>query len=281
MNSNLKNNFLGFFIASILSFGALGKTEVSKHETKTAKQQTEVHGTTDQKTSSSKDGWAAIQEIQAGNRRFVEGRLNNSNQDKSTREKLASGQQPPVIVLSCSDSRVPPEKVFDQGLGQVFTVRLAGHVLNAEAIASIEYAIEHLGAKALVVMGHDSCGAVKAALTTPDGKSAGSPSLDSLIAKIKPGISAFKNISPDDKTLEGPVKANVTATVKELIKKSKIVREALELNHLLLAQGIYHLASGEVEFWSLGQPVVIFNDSKAASRGKKSRSAASGEEDDK
>ena len=280
MNSNFKKNLSIFFILWIFSFVALGKTPPGKHESKSATQQSDVHSTHEQKNSSSKEGWTAIQEIQAGNKRFIEGRLNNSNQDKLIREKLASGQQPPVIVLSCSDSRVPPEKVFDQGLGQIFTVRLAGHVLNAEAIASIEYAVEHLGAKALVVMGHDSCGAVKAALTTPNGKSAGSPSLDSLISKIKPGISAFKNISPDDKTIEGPVKANVTATVKELIKKSKIVREALELNHLLLAQGIYHLASGEVEFWSLGQPVVIFESSKSASQGKKNRSVSSDDEDD-
>lgn len=232
------------------------------------------------KTSTAKEAWAAIQEIQSGNKRFVEGRLNNSNQDKATREKLVSGQQPPVIVLSCSDSRVPPEKIFDQGLGQIFTIRIAGHVLNAEAIASIEYAVEHLGAKALVVMGHDSCGAVKAALTTPNGKSAGSPSLDQLIAKIKPGIAAFKNISSDDKTLEGPVKANVTATVKELIKKSKIVRQAFEANHLTLAQGIYHLASGEVEFWSLGQPVVIFEQAKSITNSKRNRNVSSDEDDE-
>lgn len=228
----------------------------------------------EKKTTDSKDGWAAIKEIQAGNKRFIEGQPNNANQDKPTRERLATGQQPPVIVLSCSDSRVPPEKVFDQGLGQIFTIRLAGHTITADSIASIEYAIEHLGSKVLVVMGHDSCGAVKAALTTPPGKSAGSPSLDSLIAKIRPGIASFK-VSPNDKTLEGPVKANVTAAVKELVKKSNIVREALESNELLLAQAIYHLASGEVEFWSLGQPIVILEAAKPASSSKKSTSTFS------
>lgn len=283
MKTKFNSNLLALLVTAALSLGSIGafaKTEKSKQENKASSPKADAHGQALESKDSTKEAWAAIQEIQAGNKRFVEGRLNNSNQDKATREKLASGQQPPIIVLSCSDSRVPPEKVFDQGLGQIFTVRLAGHVLNAEAIASIEYAVEHLGAKALVVMGHDSCGAVKAALTTPDGKSAGSPSLDSLIAKIKPGISAFKSISPDDKTIEGPVKANVTATVKELIKKSKIVREAFELNHLLLAQGIYHLASGEVEFWSLGQPIVFMDVSKSASRGKKNRSLSSEEDED-
>lgn len=278
----MKKHFYSIFLlALVFCLESFGKTESSSQEQKPANLKTEhtASSLVEKKESSAKEAWNAIQEIQSGNKRFVEGRPSNSNQDKATREKLANGQQPPVIVLSCSDSRVPPEKIFDQGLGQIFAVRLAGHVLNAEAIASIEYAVEHLHSKALVVMGHDSCGAVKAALTTPPGKSAGSASLDSLIAKIRPGIAAFKNISPDDKTLEGPVKANVLATVKELIKKSKIVREALEKNELLLAQGIYHLSSGEVEFWSLGQPVVIMVGSKSASNSNKSRSVASEEEE--
>lgn len=277
-----KNMYSVLILVLVFGLQSFGKTEHKSQDTKSTNSKHEQASghSAEKKESSTKEAWNAIQEIQAGNKRFVEGRLNNSNQDKATREKLANGQQPPVIVLSCSDSRVPPEKIFDQGLGQIFTVRLAGHALNAEAIASIEYAVEHLGSKVLVVMGHDSCGAVKAALTTPPGKSAGSASLDSLIAKIKPGIAAFKNISPDDKTLEGPVKANVTATVKDLIKKSKIIREALEQNHLLLGQGIYHLATGEVEFWSLGQPIVIMDGSKSTSSSKKNRYNASEDEED-
>lgn len=251
---------------------------VAKTESPKEKNSDSSSKSAEAKVDNSKEGWQALQEIQAGNKRFSEGRPNNSDQDKTTREKLATGQQPPVIVLSCSDSRVPPEKIFDQGLGKIFTVRLAGHVLNADAIASIEYAVEHLGSKALVIMGHDSCGAVKAALTTPNGKSTGSPNLDSLIAKIKPGISAFKTVSPDDKTIEGPVKANVTATVKDLVKRSKIIREAIENQKLLLAQGIYHLASGEVEFWSLGQPIIILDGKKSVYDERKNRSSASEEE---
>ncbi|OYZ12995.1 MAG: hypothetical protein B7Y39_18445 [Bdellovibrio sp. 28-41-41] len=199
-----------------------------------------------QTKGSLKDSWAALSEIQAGNKRFSEGKSTHAGQDSAIREKLAGGQQPPVIVVSCSDSRVPPEKIFDQGLGQVFTIRLAGHVLNSDAIASIEYALDHLGAKTLVIMGHDSCGAVKAALITLANTSTGSPHLDSLLSKIRPAVSAFKNISSEDKTIEGPVKANVTATVKDLVKRSKIVREFIENDRLLIAQGIYHLGSGLV-----------------------------------
>lgn len=273
MSSRMKILFCAVILG--MSLNAFSETEPTKPVVAApAKPQEHANVGHENKATDSKDAWAAIKELQAGNKRFIEGQPNNANQDKITRERLAAGQQPPVIVLSCSDSRVPPEKVLDQGLGQIFTVRLAGHIITADSIASIEYAIEHLGSKVLVVMGHESCGAVKAALTVPPGKSAGSPSLDSLIAKIRPGIAAFK-ISPNDKTLEGPVKANVTAAVKELVKKSKIVREALEANHLLLAQAIYHLASGEVEFWSLGQPIVILEASKPASSSKKGTNAFS------
>lgn len=166
-----------------------------------------------------------------------------------------------MIVLSCSDSRVPPEKIFDQGLGQIFAVRTVGHVLNSDAIASIEHAVENLKAKVLVVMGHDSCGAIKSALTITEGKSAGSANLDSLLSKIRPSVSKFRSVASDDKTLEGPVKAHVTSTLKDLLSRSKIVRDAVDNNQLVVAQGIYHLASGRVDFWSVGQPIVVIDKS--------------------
>lgn len=213
---------------------------------------------------SSQEQWDALASLQEGNKRFSEGRARHPLQSEEDRLKLADGQHPPVIVLSCSDSRVPPEMVFDQGLGQVFTVRVAGNVPNSDAIASIEYALEHLGSKVLVVMGHDSCGAVKAALTTPDGKSAGSPHLDGLLAKIRPSVSKFRSSAGEDKTLRLPVKSNVSAAVKELIRRSKIIRDFVETERLLIAQGIYHLATGKVDFWNVGQPVVVIEKEVAA-----------------
>src|SRR5262249_7515934 len=110
---------------------------------------------------SAKEAFAALEE---GNRRFVEGNLTVGTALKEKRKALIADQKPEAIVLSCSDSRVPPELVFDQGLGELFTVRAAGEALSTSTVASIEYAIEHLGTHLLVVLGHESCGAVRAAL---------------------------------------------------------------------------------------------------------------------
>ncbi|MGZ3699559.1 MAG: carbonic anhydrase, partial [Bdellovibrionota bacterium] len=125
---------------------------------------------------------ALLKELQAGNGRFASSHV-------ATRKTLALGQSPGTIVLSCSDSRVPPELVFDQGLGRLFTVRVAGNVLTPETVASIEYAVSHLGSRLLVVLGHESCGAVDAALKTPAGGDAGSPDLNQLIREIQHNLS--------------------------------------------------------------------------------------------
>lgn len=112
----------------------------------------------------------AFQSLKDGNQRFISGKPAACTNTPAKRARLTESQAPNAIVLSCSDSRVPPEQIFDQGLGKVFTVRVAGNVLNSDAIASIEYAISHLGSHLIVVLGHDSCGAVSAAVTTPPEK---------------------------------------------------------------------------------------------------------------
>ncbi len=189
----------------------------------------------------------SLEMLRQGNQRFVEGKMAAPRRDEKTRADLAGSQKPFAIVLSCSDSRVPPEVVFDQGLGDVFVVRTAGHVLDPGPIASIEYALEHLGARLIVVLGHESCGAVKAALTTPAGRSAGSVDLDRLVAKIKPYLSSFRPLSSDS-LMRGPVKANTAGVARELMKKSAIVREKLRLQDISLVTAIYGLSTGQVEF---------------------------------
>lgn len=189
----------------------------------------------------------AYQSLINGNERFVSGHAKHPAQDDETRKGLAGGQQPQTIILSCSDSRVAPEVIFDQGLGQVFVIRNAGHVPDSSAIASIEYAIEHLGSKLLVVMGHESCGAVKATLSTPVGKSAGSPDIDKLITAIRPNLMGL-SMSAEDKTIRGPVKANVEGAARDVFKKSAIVREAVKSKGFRIVQAVYELASGKVSF---------------------------------
>lgn len=182
-----------------------------------------------------------------GNSRFISGTPIHPQQDGTRRNELLAGQHPHTIVVSCSDSRVPPEIVFDAGLGDIFTVRTAGEVVDSAALASIEYAVEHLGAKTIVVMGHEYCGAVKAALTTPKGKTAGSPSLDALVAAIRPNIAGAHH-SEADKSLRSPVEANAKGIAAQLVRSSKIIHEAVAHHGVRIESAVYHLNSGSVEF---------------------------------
>lgn len=185
-----------------------------------------------------------------GNDRFVHGSLVHPAQDAARRAALTAGQKPSAIILSCSDSRVPPEVVFDRGLGDLFVVRTAGEVADATALASIEYAVEHLGARLIVVMGHSSCGAVKAALSTPIGSSAGSSNLDILVGHIRPHISKFSaQVITEDPTVREPVRSNVEGIAKSLSLHSAVLRKAIADRSIKIVQAIYNLDSGKVDFW--------------------------------
>jgi carbonic anhydrase len=187
-------------------------------------------------------GW-----LKNGNTRFVKHRLRNDGDLATDRARLVSGQKPHSIVLSCSDSRVPPEVVFDQKLGEIFVVRTAGESLDASAIASIEYAVEHLGSNLIVVMGHESCGAVKAALATLDGADAGSPWLNKLVQDLHPHLLSFKGKPlSEGAVVEGW--ANVSGVAKDLVDRSQIVRDAVNSGEVKIQTALYHLGSGVVEF---------------------------------
>lgn len=187
-------------------------------------------------------GW-----LKNGNTRFVKHFLRHDGDLAKDRTRLTAGQKPHSIVLSCSDSRVPPEVVFDQKLGEIFVIRTAGESLDASAIASIEYAIEHLGSNLIVVMGHESCGAVKAALATLDGADAGSPWLNKLVQDLHPHMRSFKGKPVSEGALvEGW--ANVTGVAKDLVDRSQIVRDAVNSGEVKIQTALYHLGSGVVEF---------------------------------
>lgn len=201
------------------------------------------------------NGWEALSRLQAGNQRFLSGDI-TWRPDPQVRGRLADGQKPFAIILSCSDSRVPPELIFDQGLGDLFIVRVAGNLADPHAIASIEYALEHLGSRLLVVMGHESCGAVKAALTTPAGQSAGSPSLDVLVGTLKRNLDGNMLFNPEDKLLQAPVRTNVSSVTRGLVEQSPVVQHLLQNHELVIAQAIYGLGSGQVTFFYAGMPEV-------------------------
>jgi carbonic anhydrase len=195
----------------------------------------------------------AFTNLVRGNERFVAGTAKGEHRDAERRRELASVQKPFAIVLSCSDSRVPPELIFDQGLGDLFTIRVAGNVLGSAQVASIEYAVEHLGAKLILVMGHESCGAVNAALEPATKKGSGSTDLDWLVGAIRPALKArgLASVSSEDPKIRKPVMANIDFVTDSLIVRSKIIGDAIAKGQLKVARGIYSLDTGKVDFWGI------------------------------
>jgi len=153
-----------------------------------------------------------IERLKTGNQRFVADKLDGKLQGSNRRSSLTDGQQPYAIILSCADSRVVPELTFDTGLGELFVVRVAGNVANTSSIASIEYAVAYCGSTVIVVLGHESCGAVIAAVKGGDN----GHSLNHLLAHITPAIHA-SNKGAD---INEVVKKNAQLTKKELINRS-------------------------------------------------------------
>ncbi len=180
-----------------------------------------------------------LDRLEAGNERFVADKLNGELQDSSRRNKLTSGQNPFAIVLSCADSRVVPELAFDAGLGELFTVRVAGNIANTSSIASIEYAVAHLGSKVIVVMGHESCGAVTAAINGGDN----GYNLNILLSQVTPAVAQAG--STDVNTV---VKKNAHINAKELVNRSAIIRAAVEKGEVKIVSAYYRLSDGKVEF---------------------------------
>lgn len=182
----------------------------------------------------------SLERLKKGNARFVEDRLDGKLQDSSRRDSLTGGQAPYAIILGCADSRVVPELAFDTGLGELFTVRVAGNVANKSSIASIEYAVAHCGAKLIVVLGHQSCGAVTAAVAGGDN----GYNLNHLLAHITPAI----NASNKDTSINEVVKKNATLTAADLITRSSIIKNAVDSGEVKIVAAYYNLDSGKVDF---------------------------------
>jgi carbonic anhydrase len=189
----------------------------------------------------------ALQWLKNGNRRFLKSWNRKDGKTKADIENLATGQHPHTIVLSCSDSRVPPEHVFDQALGEIFTVRVAGEALDSSVIASVEYAALHLGTRLILVMGHTQCGAVGATIEARGRDPAGSPSLDRLVADIGPRVDYA---TPDNKTKDLYKESfdNAKGVAADLVTRSDIIRSLVAKGRLKIATAIYTLKTGAVDF---------------------------------
>lgn len=167
------------------------------------------------------------------------------------RTELAKGQTPFASVLSCADSRVPPEVVFHTGLGDLFVVRAAGQVTDRSVLASLEYAAEHLHSPLIVVMGHESCGAVKAAMDTPATKSLG-VNLDYLLKAIRPSVAAAAS-EPEAARLRMAILKNIEESINDVIDGSPLLKKMLDDGEIGVVGAYYELASGRVHF---SEPVV-------------------------
>jgi carbonic anhydrase len=192
---------------------------------------------------SSVSGEQALQKLMEGNARFASGNLTHPDQSADRLSELVSGQHPFAVVVGCSDSRVPPEVVFDQGLGDIFAVRTAGEVMDNVTLASIEYAVEHLNVPLIVVMGHDSCGAVTAVVN--GGEAPGH--LGSLVNYIQPAVDEARAAGSEDQLLDNSINNNVNNIVEELKTPQPILSEAVSEGKLKVVGARYHLDSGIVE----------------------------------
>lgn len=221
-----------FLLLSLASFGFTQQpaTPPADHS---------AHSAAVQPALSADQVWA---DLVAGNKRFVAGKT-RSYDVVALRAKLASGQQPHVIVLSCSDSRVSPELVFDQSLGDLFVIRTAGNVADPVGLGSIEYAVDHIHSPVLVVLGHQKCGAVTAACS---GDKMPSHNLDAIVDKIGPAVTLAKAYAKPDDLIESAVKENVHQSAKDLLTNSEIVRNAVKNGKLTVIEAEYQLSSGEV-----------------------------------
>ncbi|HWQ32375.1 MAG TPA: carbonic anhydrase [Blastocatellia bacterium] len=188
-------------------------------------------------------GHLALSRLLSGNERFVSGRLRKKDL-LHERPVLAEGQHPYAIILSCADSRVPPELVFDESLGRLFTVRVAGNVADPAVLGSIEYAVEHLHVRLLMVMGHDSCGAVKATMSGGELP----PNIKALVSRIKPAVDKVWTQGIEEKTrLDAAIRENVHYQMQSALYESDILSSAVHRRELLITGAVYHLNSGRVE----------------------------------
>lgn len=189
----------------------------------------------------------ALKRLLQGNARFVSGHMTHvaPQHVASVRRALAKGQTPFAIIVGCSDSRVGPELVFDQGLGDIFVIRTAGEVVDAAALGSIEYGVEHLGSSLIVVLGHERCGAVSAAVAS--AKEPGH--IAAMLKAIEPAVEQTKGKTGDP--VDNAVRAQALDVAKQLQQAKPILAERVHSGKLKIVAARYDLDTGKVELLSL------------------------------
>lgn len=180
-----------------------------------------------------------LQKLLEGNKRYVHDKLEHPNRGLERRESISQKQNPFAVIVGCSDSRVPPELIFDQGLGDIFAVRTAGNVVSLVELDSVEYAIKHLGAVIVIVLGHENCGAV-AAVVQED-----TSDIPTVAKLIQPAVLEAKKNNPSS-LLTSSIEANAQAMAKQLAN-SAVLQESLKAQRIAIYPAYYHLKSGEIK----------------------------------
>lgn len=199
--------------------------------------------------SSSVSAEQSLKWLSNGNTRFSKKHFRADGRSEKDRARIWNGgQKPHAIVLACSDSVVPPEVVFDQALGEIYVIRTLGEVTDSAALASLEYAVQFLGAHLLVVMGHTRCDAVQGIVQVKEGESAGSEALDLLLSQIRVHTKSYttEKASHD---LEVESTLNADGVARDLVKRSEIIRKRVEAGQLVIKSALYRGDSGKVSFY--------------------------------
>lgn len=186
--------------------------------------------------------WKALKE---GNERFVAGEPAHPSQSIERRASLAAGQKPTAVVFGCGDSRVAAEIIFDQGLGDMFVVRTAGHVIDAAVLGSIEFGVAVLDVPLIVVLGHDSCGAVKAALAALDDGSVPGGYLRDITERVSSSILVGRREGLS--SIDEFEACHVNETVRQLASRSTVIADQIEAGRLAIVGATYHLSDGRVQ----------------------------------
>jgi len=192
-----------------------------------------------------------LEKLLEGNKRFVEGKLAHPRRTPKDFAALAEGQKPLAVIVGCADSRVAPELIFDQGVGDLFVVRVAGNIVSGAGPTvkgSIEFAVAELGVRLIMVLGHSKCGAVKAAIEHLDAKDELPGAIGELIKPIRPAVLAAKDL-PGDR-LTNVIKANVEEGVKKLKGLDPILSKLAKSEELKVVGATYELSTGKVEVYS-------------------------------
>ena len=200
----------------------------------------------------------ALERLRAGNKRFASGAPDADHRTTQDRRELVSGQEPFAIILGCSDSRVPAEIIFDQGLGDLFVIRVAGNIVAPSQVGSVEFAAERFHTRLVVVLGHSLCGAIQATL-----EELGRPShhksrnLRSIVERIQPAIEplfATELAREPAALLRQSIRANIRASVNQLRHGSDVLEQLMRADELIIVGAEYSLETGVVEFFE-GVPV--------------------------